>query len=432
MRHQSEPEKDSSCGRDGIATYEKGGTKPEWEDSSVVQVLVQSSGAFPTILSGAEGETLIVYLAAGTEVISSVLVAERDRNQMPVYFVSKVLQHGEVNYKPVEKLVYALVHTARRLRRYFQAHHILVLTDTPIKHVLRRPEISGRMAKWAIELGEHEISYAPRNAIKGQIMADFMVEFINSGSPTTANITAPQTVTWDLYTDGTSSADEAGDGLILTSPDGEEHTYALRFAFSVSNNEAEYEVLLSELCIAENMGIKALKVAVDSPLVANQLNGTFEARDPAMKKYLKLAEELANKFDSFSITQVPHLMNKKADALSKLASLTFGHFAKDVWVEVVDQKSTDVVQVTAPVEEMNTWMSLIVNYLKYGTLPADSVTARKVRMKAPMYVICDGVLYKKSFLGPLLRCVGSQEAKTVIREVHEGTCGMHSGYRTIV
>ncbi|XP_071685589.1 uncharacterized protein [Rutidosis leptorrhynchoides] len=117
-----------------------------------------------------------------------------------------------------------------------------------------------------------------------------------------------------------------------------------------------------------------------------------------MQKYLKLADELANKFDSFSITQVPQSMNKKADTLSKLASLTFSPFAKDVWVEFVDQKSTDVVQVAAPVEEVNTWMNPIVDYLKDGTLPADSITARKVRMKAPMYVLRDGVLYKKSFL----------------------------------
>ncbi|XP_071698944.1 uncharacterized protein [Rutidosis leptorrhynchoides] len=377
----------------------------------------------PTLMAPVSGETLTVYLAAGAEAISLVLIAELDGTQMSVYFVSNILQHGEVNYNPVEKLVYALVHTARRLRRYFQAHHILVLS---------KPKISEWMAKWAIELGEHEISYAPRNAIKGQIMVDFMVEFINSGPPTAANETAPQTVTWELYTDRASSSDGAGAGLILRSPDGEEHTYTLRFAFSVSNNEAEYEALLSGLRIAEKMGIKAPKVAVDSQLVANQVNGSFEARDPEMQKYLKLAEELANKFDSFSITQVPRSMNKKADALSKLASLTFSHFAKDVWVEVVNQKSTDVVQVAAPVEEVNTWMNPIVDYLKDGTLPADSVTAKKVGMKAPMYVICDGVLYEKSFLGPLLHCVGPQEAETVIREVHEGTCGMHSRFRTVL
>ncbi|XP_071713265.1 uncharacterized protein [Rutidosis leptorrhynchoides] len=315
------------------------------------------------------GETLTVYLAAGAKAISSVLIAERDGNQMPVYFVSKVLQHGEVNYNPMKKFVYALVHTTRRLRRYFQAHHILVLS---------KPEISGRMAKWAIEPGECEISYAQRNAIKGQILADFMIEFINLGPSTPIDEMAPHAVTWELFTDGASSSEGAGAGLILTNPDGEEHIYAICFAFPISNNEFEYEVLLSGLRIAEKMGVKALKVAVDSQLVANQLNEKFEARDPTMQKYLKLAEYQA--------------------------------------------------VVAAPVEEVNTWMNPIINYLKDGKLPVDSVAAMKIYMKAPMYIIRDNVLYKKSFLGPLLRCVGPQEAEMVIREVHEGTCGIHSGF----
>ncbi|XP_071729735.1 uncharacterized protein [Rutidosis leptorrhynchoides] len=191
-------------------------------------------------------ETLTIYLAAGAEAISSVLIAERGGTQMPVYFVSKVLQHGEVNYKPIEKLIFALVHTARQLRRYFQAHPMLVLTDSPIKQVLNKSKVSGRLAKWAIELSEHEINYAPRTVVKGA-------------------------------------------GLILICPKGEEHTYALHFEFPASNNEAEYEALLSGLRMAEKMGIKALKVSVNSQLISNQMNETFEARDLAMQKYLKLA-----------------------------------------------------------------------------------------------------------------------------------------------
>ncbi|XP_071711084.1 uncharacterized protein [Rutidosis leptorrhynchoides] len=139
---------------------------------------------------------------------------------------------------------------------------------------------------------------------------------------------------------------------------------------------------------------------------------------------------MANKFDLFSITQVPRSMNKKAEVLRKLASLTFSHFTKDVWIEVLEQKSTDVM--TVPVEEVDTWMSPIIVYLKEGTLRADSVAARKIRIKAPMYTVRDNVLYKKSFMGPLLRCVDPQEAEMVIREVHEGTCGMHLGFRTVV
>ncbi|XP_071687581.1 uncharacterized protein [Rutidosis leptorrhynchoides] len=180
------------------------------------------------------------------------------------------------------------------------------------------------------------------------------------------------------------------------------------------------------------MGIKALKVSVDSQLVSNQMNGTFEARDPAMQKYLKLAEDMAKKFERFSITQVPRSMNKKADALSKLATSMFSHFTKDIWVEVLSQKSTDVVQEVAPIDEVDTWMSPIIMYLKHGTLPIDGVAARKIRMKAPSYTLRDGIMFKKSFTALLLRCVGPNEAETIIREVHEGTCGMHAGFRTVM
>ncbi|XP_071695277.1 uncharacterized protein [Rutidosis leptorrhynchoides] len=169
---------------------------------------------------------------------------------MPAYFVSKVLQHGEVNYKLIGKLTFALVYIARRLRRYFQAHAMLVLTDSPIKQVLSKAEVSG--------------SYAPRTTVKGQIMEDFMVEFICTAPPEPVVEEVPNTVAWELFTDGASSSDGTGAGLILISPEGEEHTYALRFEFPASNNEAEYEALLSGLRMAEKMGIKGLKVSVDS------------------------------------------------------------------------------------------------------------------------------------------------------------------------
>ncbi|XP_071741051.1 uncharacterized protein [Rutidosis leptorrhynchoides] len=139
--------------------------------------------------------------------------------------------------------------------------------------------------------------------------------------------------TWNLFTDGASCAEGAGAGLVLTSPSGEEHTYALRFNFDVSNNEAEYEALLAGLNIARKMNITKLRAFTDSQLVANQFNGSFEAHDPSMQKYLQLLKELAARFEHFELAQVPRSQNKKADALSKLAALTFSHFQKQVWVE---------------------------------------------------------------------------------------------------
>lgn len=115
-----------------------------------------------------------MYLAAADQTISSVLLREENGVQLPVNYVSKALQGHELNYPMIGKLAFALVHTSRRLRPYFQAHPINVLTNHLLKEVLHKPETSGRMTKWTIELGQYDITYTPRTAIKGQVLADFI------------------------------------------------------------------------------------------------------------------------------------------------------------------------------------------------------------------------------------------------------------------
>ncbi|XP_071713118.1 uncharacterized protein [Rutidosis leptorrhynchoides] len=261
---------------------------------------------------------------------------------MPICFVSKILQQSEVNYPPIEKLVYALTHTARRLRRYFQAHSIL----------------------------------------KQQKKVDHP-----------QNVKANNNV-WELHTDGASSEEGVDAGLVLTSPEGEEHTYALRFCFYASNNEAEYEALLSGLRIASEMGIKHLCAYVDSQIVAHQ---------------------------------IPRNKNKKADVLSKLATLTFDHLHKKVLVEVLKDKSVDEKVVVATVEEGEPcWITPYVKYLQDGTLPTNAMEARRIRVSAPLYFLKNRVLYRKSFNGPNLRCLTPHQAIDVVKEMHEGLCAHHS------
>ncbi|GJT94227.1 zinc knuckle CX2CX4HX4C containing protein, partial [Tanacetum coccineum] len=123
--------------------------------------------------------------AAAKETVSAVLMTEREAKQMPIYFVSRALRGQELNYTSIEKLVLALVHVSKRLKRYFQAHPIIVITDQPIQQILSRPEIAGRLQKWSIELGEYAIHYRPRVSVKGQILADFIVERPKEDSPDT-------------------------------------------------------------------------------------------------------------------------------------------------------------------------------------------------------------------------------------------------------
>ncbi|XP_071718826.1 uncharacterized protein [Rutidosis leptorrhynchoides] len=154
-----------------------------------------------------------------------------------------------------------------------------------------------------------------------------------------------------MHTDGACGLEGAVAGIVLKSPEGEEYTFALRFSFPVTNNEAEYEALLSGMRVAKYLKVKELSVYVDSQLVANQFNGIFEAHDESMQTYLKLVQELVVDFDLFQITQVSRTLNKKADALSKLAALTFSHFKKEIWVEEVKVKSIEEGSVSAAVEE---------------------------------------------------------------------------------
>ncbi|GKA88111.1 reverse transcriptase domain-containing protein [Tanacetum coccineum] len=306
----------------------------------------------------------------------------------------------ELNYTPMEKLVLLLVFAAKRLR--------------------------------SVMLGERNITYRPRMSVKGKILADFLVEKPDESPSDTPMVKVLQEP-WTLFTDGSLCIYGSDTGLILTSPEGTEFTYALRFQFTASNNEAEYEALIAGLWIATQMGVRNVHVSVDSKLVANQVLGTYVTKEENMVKYLEKTKSLISGFANFSISQVSRSKNKKADALSKIASTSFAHISKQVLVEILKEKSIQEGEVATVVkEEGPTWMTPIMEYLKDGTLPGDRKEASKLCIKARQYELLDGILYKRSFLTSWLRCVGPLQADYVIREIHEGSCSMHAGPQSVV
>ncbi|GJS76803.1 reverse transcriptase domain-containing protein [Tanacetum coccineum] len=209
--------------------------------------------------------------------------------------------------------------------------------------------------------------------------------------------------------------------------------YALWFQFTASSNEAEYEALIVGLRIAAQMGVRNVQVSVDSKLVANQVLGTYVAKEQNVIKYLEEVKGLVNGFASFSISQVPRSKNKKADALSKIASTSFAHLSKQVLVEILKEKSIHEEEVATVVEgEGITWMTPIIEYLKDGTLPGDRKEESKLRIKARQYELMEGILYRRSFLKLWLRCVGPLQVNYMIREIHEGSCSMHAGPQSVV
>ena len=282
----------------------------------------------------------------------------------------------------METLILALVTAARKLRPYFQAHTIEVPTEYPMKQVLHKPETSGRLMKWAIELSEFDIRYRPKNAIKGQVLADFVMEF-TSAEPANDAQTTTDLSTWKLSVDGASNAEGSGAGLILTSPKGIDIEYALRFGFRTSNNKAEYEAVIAGLNLAHSLEVDQLEVYSDSQLVVRQIEDTYEAKSGRMILYLRKVRDLLKKFVLVQVKHVPRAENSRVDALAKLATTLKEDLSRSTPVEYLAEPSIDLCDVVvALVESEPSWMDPIWDYIIDGSLPDDPKEAAKVRARS--------------------------------------------------
>ncbi|GKV17643.1 hypothetical protein SLEP1_g28117 [Rubroshorea leprosula] len=367
--------------------------KFEWtsECQTAFNDLKSYLGSPPLLTKAVEGEILYLYLGISDAAVSSVLIREADKQQKPVYYASRVLQGAELRYSIAEKAALAVVTTARKLRPYFQAHPIVVLTDQPLRQILQKPECSGRLIKWAVELGEFQITFQQRSSIRAQALADFIVECTS-----TSETVASEAEQWTLYVDGSSSSRGSGAGAVLMGPGSFRSEHALKFNFEATNNMAEYEALLLGLRLAAELKVRSLQVYSDSQLIVNQVNSTCEVTDPTQAKYLAVVLKLQSQFERFRLIKISRFENGHADSLSKLAS-DFSSGLRSVFVEVLDEPSFQRSQVmdisTDP--EAPSWTDPIKAYLQDGTVPTDKQEEMKLRRKASRYMLMDGTLYKR-------------------------------------
>ncbi|KAL0373856.1 UNVERIFIED_CONTAM: Gag-Pol polyprotein [Sesamum radiatum] len=235
---------------------------------------------------------------------------------------------------------------------------------------MTKPDASGRLVKWAVELGEYDIEYQGRTSIKAQALADFIVEF-------TGEQIQEEKKGWLLHVDGSSNATNGGAGILLQGPDGIEIEVAARLSFPTTNNEAEYEAMVLGLQLAIEVGVREINVCTDSQLVAMQVEGSYETREQTMVQYLKKVKELVAQFDKCVIQQIPRTENERADVLSKFGALVAGVKERKITLMVKDH----------PVIEEKEEVQVIEN--------------------------------------------NEERAQYVLREIHEGSCGNHSGRRSL-
>jgi hypothetical protein len=195
----------------------------------------------PILTPPQDGEPLYLYVTVTTQVVSAVIVVERTEEghalpvQRHVYYINEVLSETKAQYPQIQKLLYMVVLARRKLGHYFEAHPVTVVSSFPLGEIIRNPDAAGRIAKWSVELMGETLASAPRKAIKSQILADFVAEWMDTQLP----LPQIQAECWTLYFYESVMKTGAGAGLIFISPLGEHMRYAVGLHFPASNNMAE-------------------------------------------------------------------------------------------------------------------------------------------------------------------------------------------------
>jgi ribonuclease HI len=286
-----------------------------------------------------------LYIAVAAEVVSMVLVVERAAQegqepespgpatgiwtvQRPVYYVSEVLHEAKTRYLETHKLLYAVLVASRKLRHYFQAHRVVVVTSFPLRAVLHNSNATGNIAKWVMELTEFQLDFQPRHAIKSQVLADFIVEWTPPSSapggpdpdldPTPAEPRGPVFTEphWTLFFDGSARQQGGSAGVVLIDPSGDQVKYMVCLEFKATNNMVEYEALIFSLSVALSLGIRQLLMKGDSQLIIKQVRGECSCNEPRLAPYLLHVRKLEKDFMALELQHVPRADNSATDELS--------------------------------------------------------------------------------------------------------------------
>uniref|UniRef100_A0A2N9GSP5 Uncharacterized protein n=1 Tax=Fagus sylvatica TaxID=28930 RepID=A0A2N9GSP5_FAGSY len=389
----------------------------------------------PIVCASVAGRPLRLYLSSNSQAIGA-LVAQEDESgtEKPVYYVSRTLRDAGTRYSGAERACLALIYASQRLRHYFLAHKIQLMTKShPIRSLLYRPILSGRLAQWLLQLSQYEIITETPMAIKSQAIVDLLAQFPGEDSSSISH-EVPGGVgetlladlvdsIWTLKFDGSSTSSSSRVGIVLIKEDGETIAKSFKLDFSCSNNASEYEANITRLPIAHEMGIKHLRVIGDSNLVICQTKGEFSLKEPSLAPYCALAQKLEEKFDTFEVSHAMRCGNRYADALATLGSqISFEGPKVDVTINKRSMPITDLLkeEFEEQCHDAEDWWTPIKAKLMSLEGVADLKTLKD-------YVLIAGDLYRRLPGGVLARCVSLREAAKKLTKVHERSCEFRDG-----
>jgi len=351
----------------------------------------------PVLIPPQQGKPFRLYLSTDGMVIGSALIQEFEGKERGIYYLSRRLVDAETRYSAIEKLCLCLYFSCIKLRHYLlSAECTVICKDDVVRYMLSMPTMSGRIGKWILALSEFDLRYESAKAVKGQVMADFVTQ--HCGTVETLEI-----VPWTLFFDGSTCDRGAGIGIVLISPLGRKYEFSLPVVATSKNNQAEYQALIKGLELLREVHADAVEVFGDSMVVINQLAGSYECRSEVLITYHERSMQLLKEFKDFRLEHVPRLHNEEANRLAQHAS---GYLPIINAISAIDADD---------------WRKEIIDYLKD---PSKKVE-RRIRFQATKYVLLEDELYYRTIDGILLRCLGDDEAKSLMGEIHEGVCGAH-------
>ncbi|XP_057444187.1 uncharacterized protein LOC130736368 [Lotus japonicus] len=371
---------------------------------------------------------LILYLAVTDKAFSTVLLQEEKKKYKIIYFVSHTLQGAELRYQKIEKAALVILKTARCLRPYFQSFQVKVKTKILLRQILQKPDLSGRLGSWSVELSEYDIQYEPRGTVTIQILIDFVAEM----TPTEDEGESGESI---LSVDGSSNDKGSGVGITIENPDKMTIEQSQKFEFRASNNQAEFEALIAGLRLAVELGVQKLFIKGDSQLVVKKLKGEYQVKDPQLSKYLEIVHRLMMEIEKVRIEHIPRSQNERDDVLAKLASTgRLGNY-QTVIQETLPHPSIDLVEIKlkaikAITDGEPSWMEPIKKFLQ-NPPKEDNLNTRERRREASFYTLVGDDLYRRGIMSPLLKCVDIKDAQGIMAEVHEGVCSSHIGGRSL-
>ncbi|XP_074300490.1 uncharacterized protein LOC141631764 [Silene latifolia] len=390
------------------------------------------------------GKPLVLYIAAQERSLGAMCAQEiEDRKERALYYLSRTLVGAELNYLPIEKICLALVFAIQKLRHYMQAHTIHVVSKAdPIKYILSRPVLSGRLAKWAMLLKQYDLVFVPQKAVKGQAIADFFADHpvpaeweISDDLPGEEIFYVDVLPPWQMYFDGAARKDGAGAGVVFVTPQNHLMPYSFTLTQLCSNNMAEYQALILGLQMAIEIGVGDMDIYGDSKLVVNQVLGEYEVKKEDLIPYHQQALQLLNQLDDIHVGHVPRSANKLADALANLAATLALGAEESMQVPVCNRWVVSLLEEEENVDTTNMicvytvdeddWRQPIIDFLDHQKLPDDPRHKVEIRRRAPKFIHYKGTLYRRSFSGQWLRCLSKDEATEAMHEAHSGICGAH-------